>query len=244
MLKIAMVDDERLSLDLFAGAFRQAFAQSGEQTEIFAFVSPETFFATLCDTQYDLICLDINMEGMSGIEVAAKIRENNPHVPLAFISSNENRVFECFAFQPIGFIRKANFLDDSIAFIKHYLTTVLPRMKTKNTLMVKIHRDTAFIDVDNISYIEGGHNYQTFYFLDGSPCIEVRELISNLEKRLSPYGFIRTHKGFIVNFTIIQRIGSSEIMLKNGQSIPLSLQRREEVMKRYLELTKDTLMVT
>ena len=50
MLKIAMVDDERLSLDLFAGAFRQAFAQSGEQTEIFAFVSPETFFATLCDT--------------------------------------------------------------------------------------------------------------------------------------------------------------------------------------------------
>ena len=243
MLKIAMLDDERLSLDLFAGAFKQAFIQRGEQTEIFAFVSAKVFLSTLSDTQYDLVCLDINMDEMTGIEVAHKLREVDSHVPLAFVSANEDRVFECFDYHPIGFIRKSNFLDDAISFIDHYLNVVLPKRKTKNTLMVKVHGDATFIDVDNINYIEGSHNYQTFYFLDGSPCVKVRELISDLEKRLFDYGFIRVHKGFIVNSSEMYRIGSAEIVLKNGEKIPLSHQRRDEVLKRYLELTKDTLMV-
>ncbi len=243
MLKIAMLDDERLSLDLFVGAFKQVFAQAGEQTEIFAFTSPETFLSTLADTQYDLICLDINMGEYSGIDVAAKIREADPHVPLAFISSNENRVFECFAYHPIGFVRKANFVDDSVSFINHYLTVVLPRREAKNTLMVKVGRETTFVDIDKINYIEGSHNYQTFYFVDDSPTIDVRELISNLEKRLYPYGFIRVHKGFIINSKQMYSIGSNEIVLKTGDKIPLSYQRRDDVMKRYLELTKDTLFI-
>lgn len=244
MLKIAMLDDERLSLDLFAGAFKQAFTQSGEQTEIFAFTSPETFLSTLCDTQYDLICLDINLGDCSGIDVAAKVREADQNVPLAFISSNENRVFECFAFHPIGFIRKANFLDDSVSFIKHYITVVLPRRESKSTLMVKVGRETTFIEIDKICYIEGSHNYQTFYFVDGSSPINVRELISNLEEQLSPHGFIRVHKGFIVSSKQMYSIGSNEVVLKSGEKIPLSHQRRDEVMKRYLELTKDTLFIS
>ena len=164
-------------------------------------------------------------------------------MPIAFISSNENRVFECFAFHPIGFIRKANFVDDSITFIRHYLSVVLPRREAKNTLLVKVGRDTTCIDLDKISYIEGSHNYQTFYFSDGSPTINVRELISNLENKLTPFGFIRVHKGFIVNFKQMYSIGSSEIVLKTGKRIPLSYQRRDAVMKQYLELTKDTLLI-
>ena len=243
MLKIAMVDDERLSLDLFAGAFKQAFSQRGEQVEVLAFVSPKTFLSTLGDTQYDLIALDINMDEMTGIEAAQKLREKDPHVPLVFISANEDRVFECFEFHPIGFVRKTNFLDDAISFIGHYLSSVLPKRKTKNTLMVKVHREATFIDIDNINYIEGSHNYQTFYFLDGSPSLNVRELISNLEKQLANYGFIRVHKGFIVNSKEIYRISSTEVILKNGQSVPVSHQRRDEVLKQYLELTKDTLLL-
>ena len=243
MLKIAMLDGERLSLDLFAGAFKSAFLQRGEQTEVFAFSSPKVFLSTLSDTQYDLVCVALEMDEMGGIEVAEKLREVDSHVPLVFVSSRQDPVFACFDFHPIGIIRKGNFLDDAIAFVDHYLNVVLPKRRSKNTLMVKVHGDTTFIDIENINYIEGSHNYQTFYFRDGSPCVKVRQLISDLERRLFDYGFIRVHKGFLVNANEMYRMATAEIVMKNGERIPLSQKRRDAVLERYLELNKDTLMV-
>ena len=243
MLNIAMIDDEKNSLDLFAGAFENGFASKGEQVKISTFTSSLNFLSTLADTCYDLICLDVIMEPLLGTEVAAKIREKDMDVPIVFISSNENKVFSCFQYNPVGFIRKTNFFDDAISFIDYFITSVLPKRKERRTLLLKTHGETTVVYMDQILYIEGNHNYQSFYLEGAEKPIEVRELISTLESVLDKYGFIRVHKGFIVNWTAIYKIGTSEITLKGGVRIPLSQQRREEVLKRYLELTKNALAI-
>lgn len=244
MIHIAMVDDERASLDLFSGALTSGFAAKGEHAEISAFTSSLDFLATLSDTRYDLVCLDVIMEPLIGTEVAAKLREIDPDVPLVFISSNENKVFGCFNYNPAGFIRKTNFFDDAVSFIDHYLTAILPKRKKRRTLLVKVHGDTTIIDMDKIFYIEGNHNYQSFHLEGEAKPIEVRELISTLEKQLEPFGFIRVHKGFIVNCAVISKLGNTEITLTDGSVIPVSQQRREDVYRRYLELTKDSLTIS
>ena len=109
---------------------------------------------------------------------------------------------------------------------------------------MKSHGETTVIYMDQILYIEGNHNYQTFYLEGDQKPVEVRELISTLEETLKPYGFIRVHKGFIVNWTAIYKIGTTEITLKGDVRIPLSQQRREEVLKLYLELTKNSLAIS
>ena len=244
MINIAMLDDERPSLDLFAGAFSSAFAAKGEKADIHCFSSPLEFLATLSDTRYDLICLDVIMEPMLGTEVAAKVREKDTEVPLVFISSNENKVFSCFNYNPVGFIRKTNFFDDAVSFIDYFLNSILPKRKLRRTILVKSRGDTILVDMDKILYIEGNHNYQSFHLKDSHEPIEVRELISALESQLTPYGFIRVHKGFIVNGSAIAKLSNLELTLCDGTKIPISQQRREEVYKRYLELTKDTLIIS
>ena len=244
MLNIAMIDDEENSLNLFSGAFKNGFSSKGEQVTINTFTSSLNFLSTLSDTRYDLICLDVIMEPLLGTEVAAKIREKDADVPIVFISSNENKVFSCFQYNPIGFIRKTNFFDDAISFIDYFLSSVLPKRKDRRTLLVKTHGETVVIYMDQILYIEGNHNYQSFYLEGGQKPVEVRELISTLEDKLKTYGFIRVHKGFIVNRTAIHKIGTAEITLKEGIKIPLSQQRREEVLKVYLELTKNALALS
>ena len=220
MLNIAMIDDERSSLDLFSGAFKTGFSAKGEQVQVNTFISSETFLATLSDTRYDLICLDVIMEPLLGTEVAAKIREKDPDVPIVFISSNENKVFSCFQYNPIGFIRKTNFFDDAISFIDHFINSVLPKRKQRRTLLVKAHGDTVVIDMDKILYIEGNHNYQSFYLEGEKDPIEVRELISALEQQLKEYGFLRVHKGFIVNWTAIHKIEPMKSLLKATSRYP------------------------
>ncbi|MCD7760703.1 MAG: LytTR family transcriptional regulator [Clostridiales bacterium] len=61
----------------------------------------------------------------------------------------------------------------------------------------------------------------------------------DLEEALSPKGFLRIHKGYLVNYKFIRRLENTEAVLTNGERIPLSRRRVQEIRTRYLELMQD-----
>lgn len=241
MLIIGMIDDEQTSLEMAKGAFKAFFNASKVDVDIKAFSSPRIFLDSLNDTNYDLICSDIIMQEMDGIQLATEIRRINKTVPLIFISSNETNVFSCFSFNPIGFIRKTNFFIDTQNTMKHFIDDVYPNRRITHNLEVKSHGETRIISIDKLMYIEGNHNYQAFHILDEKEPIEVRKLISDLEQELSPYGFIRVHKGFLVNYNYIFKFTNDHVILKNDVKIPLSRQSKDSTIKKYMDLTKETM---
>lgn len=241
MLRIAMLDDESEYLELAKGAFQASFQSLGDQVDIKTFSSGKVFLLSLEELNYDLICLDIMMDEISGIEVAKNIREKDKNVPIVFISSNENNVFSCFNYNPIGFVRKNNFLPDTLTVIRHYLKDVLPNLKKSVKLNVKSHGENYLINISDIVYIEGNHNYQNLYLKGDAPKIEVRKPISEFETQLSQYGFIRIHKGYLVNYQYIRKFTSTDVVLLNGRALPISRQTRDEIIQKYMDLTKDCL---
>lgn len=244
MIQIAMLDDEKGSLDLASGAFKAAMASVGKPAEIHPFIDPERFLASLKNNSYDLICLDIIMDacGTSGTEVAAKVRSHDADVPIVFISSNENKVFSCFAYKPIGFIRKSNFLQDTSALVKRFVEEILPNQKEKHSLKIQTKGETLFLDIDRILYVEGAGNYQNFYCLDNQEPVQVRELMNALEEKLKSFGFLRTHKGFLVNSAFITGFGQDYVALQNGKQVPVSRSRHDEVIQEYMALTQNSLI--
>lgn len=242
MLQIAMIDDEEASLEIAKGAFQAFFHLVHDEADIHTFRNPEIFLDTMKDTRYDLICSDIIMQPIDGIELGKRIRAIDKDVPLIFISSNETNVFSCFAYNPIGFIRKTNFLQDTQSMLKHFYEDILPSKSVKRTLPVKSHGETVLLSLDDMMYIEGAHNYQSIHMKDKKETIEVRTLISDLETELSPYGFLRVHKGFLVNTAYIYKFSTNDVTLKDGTRIPLSRQNREEILTKYMQMTKGTLI--
>lgn len=242
MLNIGMIDDEEASLEMAKGAFKAFFSAKNIDVNIKAYKDPMIFLDSMNEIQYDLICSDIIMDKMDGIELAKKIKIKDKSVSMIFISSNENKVFSCFDYDPIGFIRKTNFFADTQSVMSHFINDILPSKKKVQKLEVKSKGETILLNLDDIIYIEGNHNYQSFYLKDKKEPIEVRKLIGDLEKELSPYGFIRVHKGFLVNYKYVYKFSSSFLTLNDGKEIPISRQNRDDIIKKYMMLTSESVI--
>lgn len=239
MLQIAMIDDEKESLEMAKGAFEAVLKAHEVSCDIKTFTSADIFLSTMQDSSYDLICSDIMMKPMDGITLAKKIRSIDEKVPLIFISSNESNVFSCFNYNPIGFIRKTNFFSDTSSTLKHYVNEVLPNMSKVYKLTIKSHGEQFVINIKDIIYIEGNHNYNKVVLNNENEPFELRKPIMELEKELEPFGFIRTHKGYLVNYIYISKFVGNDVVLKNKVTLPISRTNRDEIIKKYMNLANE-----
>lgn len=62
---------------------------------------------------------------------------------------------------------------------------------------------------------------------------EIRYKLSDLEEQLAPYGFIRIHKSFLVNYRFIHCIVKTECILDDQTSLPISRLRAAEVKEKF-----------
>ena len=53
-----------------------------------------------------------------------------------------------------------------------------------------------------------------------------------------PHGFIRIHKGYLLNYLYIRSIEGEEIYLTTGISLPMAKKRKDEIMKQYLAISR------
>ena len=60
-----------------------------------------------------------------------------------------------------------------------------------------------------------------------------RSTLSDVEKQLTPYGFVSPSRGYLVNLRYIRTITSKCVILKNGLEIPISRRRASELQKTY-----------
>lgn len=57
--------------------------------------------------------------------------------------------------------------------------------------------------------------------------------------QLQPLGFLRIHKGFLVNFRYIAAIESTDVALTSGEKLPLSRRTAQQVKEQYLSILKE-----
>ncbi len=242
MIKIAMLDDENTSLSIEANSIKGILDEKKIPSEIQAFTEGEKLLESMEHTQYDLICLDVIMSPLDGTEVAKLIREKDKKVSLVFISSNESKVFRCFEFDPIGFIRKTNFIEDVSSAISHFLNDIYPNYRKINYLEIKTETETSLISIDDIEFVEASHNYQLLHLQDKPDAIKIRQLLVSLENQLRPFGFIRVHKGFLINYKYIEKFDAKHVILKSQTEIPLSRTNRNQIIEEYMSLTRSSLI--
>ena len=218
-LKIALCDDDTKALPVIAGAAEFAFRNQGVVPEIWRFSSGQALLQAMTEERYQVILLDIDMPGMDGIEVARKIRAQNRKSQIVFVSECESRVFESFEVQPLGFVRKSNFLNDISAVVQLYMKH---HAEDQRSQFIDFHTRTGILTLKSrqIRYIEGSGNYQMLYLDNHLEPKEVKMTMDLLENLTQPHGFLRIHKGYLVNFNYIQRIETGKQTMRSIRSRP------------------------
>lgn len=130
-----------------------------------------------------------------------------------FIIEDGNHLYELLSYRPLGFIRKQHFDEDveNIRKLKPVNSTLLTFNNGGNKLVVSS---------DKILYLESQSHY---VIINTSTVVfKVRERISELVKRLKPYGFQQVHRSYVVNEQHVVAYKHDEVVLSKNIRIPVS----------------------
>lgn len=236
MLRIAICDDEDYYVEKIKKGVEDYLEQKYDRAyRIDIFKTGEA----LCDNQeqlkeYQIIFLDINMEQMSGLDAAKKIREVNKDAYLAFVTAFVDYAVEGYRVDAIRYIIK----DDLEKTLPECMETILDRMayKEKKERFQFIDGERE-LSVHKICYVESkGHNLN-FYVRNQ----EIEKLImygkmSDVEDILTQYEFIRIHKSYLVNVKEIKKIVNYQAELKMGASLPIPRDKYRRVKEMYFNI--------
>ena len=65
--------------------------------------------------------------------------------------------------------------------------------------------------------------------------VDVRMTLNEIEGKLASFDVVRVHKSFLVNYKYVQRLETSELLLSNGERVPVSRNKSREIKDGYLK---------
>ena len=229
MLELALCDDEKEILPLLRGRIKAEFAACGEAVSITSFHDPAMFLEQYAPGRFSIVFLDIDMPGISGTRLANEIIKQDENQIFLFITNRDDLVYEVVRdIHPFGFIRKSS-LDEDLPLL---VPQLIHRIERENHAFFFRSNKAAFrIPVKDILYFESDKHNVTLY-AKGRAFLFTGTL-SRIEQELAPYGFIRSHSGFLLNCSYIFSIEPHFVVLDDGRRLPVSRNRISSLKRAF-----------
>ena len=235
MYKIAICDDEMIMLDYLYSKIIYILDEYSGNYEICKFNSGEAILDAIVSKQtyFDVIFLDIEMEKMSGLEVANEITSITDQINIVFVTNRDDLVFDAINFRPFSFIRKSRLSEE--------LELVIDRLKQKfkkenEFCEIEIDKKKLKVKLKDIIFIESQGHYILIRCIDKD--YKIRGKIFDYEIKLMNLGFIRTHIAYLVNINHICFVRFDGICLDNDIVLPISRKKFEETKNKHLEYVR------
>lgn len=236
-MKIAVCDDEKVIRKQIAERIQRMYPDC----KILEYTCGEQL---LEDTeQPDIIFLDIQMEGIDGMETARRIRNSNRQTVLIFLTAWEEYVFQAFDVGAFHYLvkpfRKEKFYQVLEAAVKKARENkVSPEeKKEEKNIIVKVGAITRKINTNEIIYAEVRNRKVTLHTTQGS--LEFYGKLSDLAQELGE-DFVRPHRSYVINLRYVLRYCATDITMEDGTVILMAKQKYREFVKKYLHYIKRT----
>ncbi len=227
MIRIAIVDDEKEEIIKIKTIVEKFFQSNDIEYQIKEFYSGEDLLDYT--EPFDLIFLDIQMNGIDGIETAMKIRSKDKKAALIYISNYSEKMALSFAVHPFAFLEKPINSSDIQKHLKDYFSYAESRYK-KNMVVFTGQHGEIIADINNIIYFEYEGNRKIRLIMTDKKYL-IMGSISELSERMEQYDFIIPHKSFLVNKAEIRAFNSTLVM-SNGDEIPIAKNRQKQVREQ------------
>lgn len=234
MIRIAVCDDEKIFAENLKKMVCSYFAKKHIMSEVDLFFSGEEFLKQDMDMAgYQIVFLDINMEGPDGIETARKMRKICRETFVIFVTAFINYTLEGYKVDAIRYILKntANFAET----VEESLDAVCEKMEYA-THIREFHFKEGMkkIALEQIVYVESYLHKVYFYLLERKLVPYTMDAtLNNIEKELQEGRFIRIHQSYLVNADFIKGIKSQKVILSDESELPVSKPRYKKVREEY-----------
>jgi DNA-binding LytR/AlgR family response regulator len=233
-ITIAVCDDENLPLKINCTYIEEISKKYKIEANIIGFTHGEAVIEFMEKEEIDIVFMDIDLKGMSGIQTASMLLKKNPKIITIFITGHKEFAYDAFTVEAFSFIVKPIDPERLERIFKKAILQVndlnlrkqrAPLIITEDNLKKKINQAIILyierIDTQSVIVTKSSKHY-------------VYETITSLEERLED-NFLRINQGIIVNLAEVAQLQQNQVLMKTGEAFPVGRTYTKVVKKRYLE---------
>ena len=195
------------------------------------------------DQRIDVIFLYISMPKTSGMQLAEALHKLKNPPAVVFVTAYSEYALEAFNVDAVDYLMKpveTDRLNRALDKVEAIVKPAPASHPAQERIPVEKGGRKVLVPVDEIRYIEAKDDYSCIY-TDGDRFLSTISL-AKLEQKLTPHGFFRVHRGYIVNLDHVEDVevissGILQLGIKGVEEKKIPVSRRRVVpLKRALGL--------
>ena len=239
---VLVIDDERPALDELAYLL-EADDRVGE---VLTSDSATDGLRILHEGAVDAVFLDIQMPGLTGLELAQVLNRFRTPPPVVFVTAHEKHAVEAFELRAVDYVLKPvrqERLAEAVRRVVGVLDGVADAAPARDDAQVAVERGgvTRFIHRADITHVEAQGDYARLHTATESHL--VRSPLTTLEEDWAAAGFVRIHRSLLVSLAQVTEVrmeGGRCTVVVGPRAVELGVSRRHTRELRELLLQKRT----
>ena len=230
MYQIALCENDKEDRQWMKDLLDRAFQEFKMPYYLTEYSSGEQFLQYMHPYVYDIVIFDIEMNKISGIEAAKRLRDVDKKVKIIFNTVHKENVFSSFYAEPLHYFIKPVKYEN----LKEILEKAIQDIKEKeNRLFIFRFNNLLYsIPVSDIMYFESQKRVvnvvtvkESFSFYGKLDELETQDILRH---------FIRSAQSFLVNPEYIKAISNTNILLINSDSLPVSRGKYKQIKEQFM----------
>lgn len=229
MIRCIIIDDEPLALQQM-----ESYIKKIPYLELVAtYQSAIDAKEILEKEKIDAIFCDINLPELNGLDFIKSL-DNPPMV--VFTTAYSEYAVEGFQLNAVDYLLKPFGCDDvkraaeKLKKCQDALRTLqdVSQIDEDDAIFLKTEYKIVRINISHIQYVEAMSEYLRIHLIDNPRPIIVLLSMKKMEERLPKRSFMRIHRSFIINLTLIREVSKNRIVLGDDIEVPIGDSYRDQ----------------
>ena len=235
-MRVLAVDDE---LPALADLARMLEASPAVERVETAASAAEALVALGDGETIDAVFLDVRMPGLDGLELARVLRRFERPPAVVFVSAFDDAAVDAFELDALDYLVKPvsrSRLDEAIERVARRSAIPEPPPEDETVAVDALRGGgTRLLPRSSIVYLQAHGDYVRVASTEGRFLVRAR--LSELEERWESHGFVRVHRGFVVNLRRAVEVrprlnGTAVLVMVDGAEVPIARRQVGELRRK------------
>ncbi|MCI9136424.1 MAG: response regulator transcription factor [Lachnospiraceae bacterium] len=224
MIKVGICDEGQICRANIGKLVKKYFTKRSLEYQLREYESGKSFMEQ--GEKVDILLLDIEMEGISGIQLKNWLNQKKSDTKIIFVTNHTEGMTEAFGRNVYGFLKKP----PEPGELEICLGRITEEIEENESLTIKSINQEFVIKIKNVFYFVSEKKYSRMVSGNGVHFCDMS--LSQLEEKLKYQSFFRCHRSYLVNLRNIYCI-KDNVCMKNGDVIPVSRRKVKNLKDSY-----------
>lgn len=228
LIYISICDDDKKMAEKLRTFILKKFSAHGYRCQFRIYQDKESFYQNYQEEDPELIFLNMEMPGVTGMQIAEYLKEKRRNRNMILISGNETFDFQYRKYVPLAFIGKDEVMTETGALIEEVLACI-----KQKAFIVKMHHKIHRICLEDIMYLDYW-KHQILLVAARNQRYQFCGSLKECEQQLCGECFFRVNSGTIVNLDYVKELNSTYIIMEDQKQIVVSREKRKMFREKFI----------